>query len=66
VSEDDTLADGLSTALFVMGLERSADLYSQNPSLFGAVLVTDSNEIYVTDNLKDTFSSERSFEVINS
>jgi thiamine biosynthesis lipoprotein len=66
VSEDDTLADGLSTALFVMGLERSADLYSQNSSLFGAVLVTDSNEIYVTDNLKDTFSSERSFEVINS
>jgi thiamine biosynthesis lipoprotein len=66
VSEDDTLADGLSTALFVMGLERSADLYSQNSSLFGAVLVTDSDEIYVTDNLKDTFSSGRSFEVINS
>lgn len=65
VSEDDTLADALSTALFVMGLEKSGEFYRENSSLFGAVFITDSNEIYVTDNLKDSFMSEQGFEVIS-
>lgn len=65
VSEDDTLADALSTALFVMGLEKSEEFYSENSSLFGAVFITDKGEIYVTDNLKDSFMSEQGFEVIS-
>lgn len=64
VSEDDTLADALSTSLFVMGLEKSEEFYSEHSSLFGAVFITDKGEIYVTDNLKDSFMSERGFEVI--
>ena len=65
VSDDDTLADALSTALFVMGLEKSEQFYCKNSSLFGAVFITDSNEIYITDNLKDSFMSEQGFEVIS-
>lgn len=65
VSEDDALADALSTALFVMGLEKSEEFYSENNSLFRAVFITDKGEIYVTDNLKDSFMSEQSFEVIS-
>lgn len=65
VSEDDTLADALSTALFIMGLEKSRKFYSENSSLFGAVFITDKGEIYVTDNLKDIFMSEQGFEVIS-
>lgn len=65
VSSDDTLADALSTSLFVMGLEKSGELYSENSSLFGAVFITDENAIYVTDNLKDSFMSEQGFEVIS-
>lgn len=65
VSEDDTLADALSTALFVMGLEKSEEFYSENSSLFGAVFITDKDEIYITDNLKDSFMSEQGFEVIS-
>ena len=64
VSEDDTLADALSTSLFVMGLEKSENFYKENSSLFGAVFITDKSEIYVTDNLKDSFMSEQGFEVI--
>lgn len=66
VSEDDTLADALSTALFVMGLEKSSSLYSENSLLFGAVFVTDNNEIYITDNLENRFSSQKEYEVIKS
>lgn len=65
VSDDDTLADALSTALFVMGFEKSEHFYCKNSSLFGAVFITDSNEIYITDNLKDSFMSEQGFEVIS-
>lgn len=65
VSGDDTLADALSTSLFVMGLEQSGEFYRENNSLFGAVFITDKSEIYVTDNLKDSFMSEQGFEVIS-
>lgn len=65
VSDDDALADALSTALFVMGLEKSEEFYSENSSLFGAVFITYKGEIYVTDNLKDIFISEQGFEVIS-
>ena len=65
VSEDDTLADALSTSLFVMGLEKSKEFYSQNSLLFGAVFITHKGEIYVTDNLNDSFMSKQGFEVIS-
>lgn len=65
VSSDDTLADALSTSLFVMGLEKSGEFYRENSNLFGAVFITDKGEIYVTDNLKDSFMSEQGFEVIS-
>lgn len=65
VSSDDTLADALSTSLFVMGLEKSGKFYRENSNLFGAVFITDKGEIYVTDNLKDSFMSEQGFEVIS-
>ena len=64
VSGDDSLADALSTSLFIMGLEKSGEFYGKNSSLFGAVFITDENAIYVTDNLKDSFMSEQGFEVI--
>ncbi len=66
VSQDDTLADALSTAIFVMGLQKAETLYNDNNDLFGAVLITDSNEIYITENLKDSFSSYHSYEVIKA
>lgn len=66
VSQDDTLADGLSTALYVMGLEKSTKLYKENNTTFGAVFITDNNEIYITENLENSFSSQHSFEVIKT
>ena len=64
VSKDDTLADALSTGLFVMGLEKSKEFYRKNSTLFEAVFVTDKNEVYITENLKNSFSSQQSFGVI--
>lgn len=54
--EDGTYADGLSTALFVLGSQKSYELYLGNDIPFEAVFVTKNKEIILTDGLKDSFT----------
>lgn len=56
ISKDGTLADALSTALFVMGLERSLEFYKEKTYDFEAVLISKNGEIYITDGIKDRFT----------
>ncbi len=56
VSEDGTLADALSTVLFIMGPEMAEDFWREHKELFDAVMVTEDNRVLVTEGLKDTFS----------
>lgn len=64
VSQDGTLADGLSTALFVKGKEGALAYWKQHKEEFNAVLVEENGEIYVTEGLEDCFSSEEEFQII--
>ena len=64
VSADGTLADGLSTACFVMGKEKSLDFWREHPELFDMVLITNENEILVTEGLKENFSSRKDYTII--
>lgn len=63
VSADGTLADGLSTACFVMGEKKALDYWKQHSSEFDMVLVTDDGRIIVTEGIGETFSSDREFTV---
>ncbi len=64
VSRDGTLADGLSTACFVLGEEKAVEFWKQHSSEFDMILVTDNNRIIVTEGIGDCFSSEHDFEVV--
>lgn len=63
VSKSSTSADGLSTALFVKGLEDSVRLWRENGE-FEAVFVTSDGGIFITEGLSDTFETERGYEII--
>ncbi|MEZ4357073.1 MAG: FAD:protein FMN transferase [Eubacteriales bacterium] len=55
VCSNGMMADELSTALFVLGLDGAVD-YWKTYGGFEAVFVTDENKIYVTSGLKDIFN----------
>ena len=57
VGDDGLVCDGLSTALFVMGLEDGVRFWRENSLLgFDVIFITDAGEIFVTSGLKDSFS----------
>ncbi len=57
VSDDGTLADALSTSLFIMGVPDAITFCEEHCAEdgFDALMETDDGEIYVTDNLEDAF-----------
>lgn len=48
------LSDSLSTACFILGMEESLPLLEEFDS--GAIFITEDHQIYVTENLQDTFT----------
>lgn len=55
VSEDGTIADGLSTSLFVMGKEKAIEFWQKNIYDFDIIFVMNDGEITITKNLEESF-----------
>lgn len=64
VCEDGTLADGLSTALYVLGKDKAIAYWKEHKDEFEAVLMDDIGMLYVTEGLADSFSSESAYEIV--
>lgn len=64
VSSDGTLADGLSTSLFIMGEEKAAEFWKNHSDEFDAILETSDGKLHVTEGLKDSFSTDLEMEII--
>ena len=64
VSDDGTLADGLSTSLFIMGPEKAQKYWKEHSDEFDTILVKDDGSILVSEGLADYFTSESDFTII--
>lgn len=64
VSDDGTLADALSTSLFVMGKEKALNYWREHKNEFDTVLVEDNGNITITDGLKKVFRSNFKFDTV--
>lgn len=64
ISEDGTLADALSTALFVMGKDKAVAYWREYAEKFEVILIEDSGEMTISEGLEDCFSSEKEFVVV--
>jgi len=58
VSSDGTLADGLSTALYVLGEAKGSEVWKSHSDLFDVIFLTEDHTLYVSDGLRDTFTSQ--------
>ncbi len=65
VSDDGTLADGLSTSLFIMGKDKAVEFWKSHSDEFDAVLEADDGTLYVTEGIKDSFTSDSTVEIVS-
>ncbi len=67
VSASGTLADGLSTAMFIMGLDKASTYWRAHKADFDAVFITNNGDVYVTAGLQDCFTMQdgSTFQVIS-
>lgn len=64
ISGDGTLADALSTSIYLMGLEKGTDYWREHREEFDMILMTDDGVIYVTEGIEDDFVCQKEYEVI--
>lgn len=65
VSDDGTLADGLSTSLFIMGKDKACEFWKAHSDEFDFVLLTDDDSMYISEGIADDYSSDYEYEVVN-
>lgn len=62
ISDSGIKSDALSTALFVMGLDRAREYWKSNGGDFDFVLLNESGELYITEGIADDFKLSESYD----
>lgn len=66
VSENGTLADGLSTSLFIMGEEKAASFWREHSDEFNVIMESEEHKLYVSEGLAECFSTDMEMEIISA
>ena len=64
VTPDGTFADGMDTPLLIMGTEAAIEYCELHQEEFGAILLTEEDKLYVTENIVSKFQSDYIVNVI--
>lgn len=64
ISEDGTLADGLSTSLFIMGKEKAVSFWKEKKESFDMILQEEGGALFITEGIEKNFSSDLDYEVL--
>lgn len=65
VTKNGTMADGLSTALYVMGLEKASEYWRQHSGDFDMILIADDGTLYISDGLSKIATSAHKINIIH-
>lgn len=63
IADSGEYADGLSTALYVLGLDEGIEIWRENRD-FDFVFITDDDKIHITDDIASTFETEYDYEIV--
>lgn len=64
ISEDGALADAMSTAVYLMGLEKAKDYWRAHCEEFEMILMTEDGNIYVTEGISENFVCQKAFSTL--
>ena len=64
ISEDGTLADGLSTSLFIMGKEKAVSFWRERKDTFDMILQEEGGALFITEGIEKNYSSDLDYEVL--
>ncbi len=64
ISGDGTLADALSTSVYLMGLEKAEEYWRAHGEDFEMVLITEDGNIHVTEGISEEFVCRKDFSMI--
>ena len=59
ISKDGMLADGLSTALYIMGLDKACDFWRQNSDKFDIILIDSDGTLYISSGIYDSVTTDK-------
>jgi thiamine biosynthesis lipoprotein len=65
ISEDGTLADALSTSLYIMGLDSAIAYWQSEGESFDMILVTEDGKLYVTEGISGQLTTEQEVIVVD-
>ncbi len=66
ICDDGTLADGLSTSLFIMGEEKASEFWQAHSDEFDFVLMKDDGSLVISEGIEDAFTTNLETKVVSA